>query len=106
MRRVGVGSAWTELVTRNLLRMTRQAAEAGSRATAEALVGRRAQPAGAGDWILGIVTGLSGTRRYRLFRPAGVRFGERLPLMVMLHGCHQDAASFAACTRMNVVAAR
>ena len=106
MRRVGVSSAWTELVRRNLLRMTKQAAQAGSRATADALAGRRAPPAGAGDWILGIVTGLSGTRRYRLFWPAGVRFGERLPLMVMLHGCHQDAASFAACTRMNVVAAR
>jgi hypothetical protein len=26
-------------------------------------------------------------RRYNLFRPAGVKFGERLPLMVMLHGC-------------------
>ena len=36
-----------------------------------------------------------------------VRFGSRrLPLMVMLHGCHQDARSFAASTRMNVVAAR
>jgi poly(hydroxyalkanoate) depolymerase family esterase len=29
-----------------------------------------------------------------------------LPLTVMLHGCHQDAKSFAASTRMNVVAAR
>ena len=86
--------------------MTRQAARAGSRATAEVLGRRPAPPAGAGDWILGMVTGLSGMGRYRLFRPAGVRFGERLPLMVMLHGCHQDAASFAACTRMNVVAAR
>jgi poly(3-hydroxybutyrate) depolymerase len=50
--------------------------------------------------------GVSGTRRYRLFRPAGIKFGEKLPLMVMLHGCSQDANRFAACTRMNVVAAR
>ncbi|KQY90780.1 phospholipase [Pelomonas sp. Root1444] len=48
----------------------------------------------------------AGPRRYWLFRPVGVRFGEKLPLMVMLHGCHQDAKSFAASTRMNAVAAR
>ncbi len=50
--------------------------------------------------------GPTGPRSYRLFRPAGIPFGERLPLMVMLHGCSQDAKSFAASTRMNVVAAR
>ena len=63
-------------------------------------------PGGSGDWLLGIVVGQGGARRYRLFRPAGVGYGETLPLMVMLHGCHQDARSFAASTRMNVVAAR
>ena len=45
-------------------------------------------------------------RRYNLFRPTGVKFGERLPLMVMLHGCGQDAQGFAASTRMNLLAAR
>ncbi len=58
--------------------------------------------AGAGDWLVGAFAG----RRYALFRPAGVKFGERLPLLVMLHGCHQNAKSFADSTRMNVVAAR
>jgi poly(hydroxyalkanoate) depolymerase family esterase len=66
----------------------------------------RRAPAGAGDWLPGVVFGPTGAQRYRLFRPAGVTFGERLPLMVMLHGCGQDAKSFAASTRMNVVAAR
>ena len=45
-------------------------------------------------------------RRFRLYRPPGVKFGERLPLMVMLHGCGQDANSFAASTRMNRIAMR
>ncbi len=63
-------------------------------------------PAGAGSWLMGLVMASDGPRRYYLFRPEGVRFGERLPLLVMLHGCHQDAKSFAASTRMNTVAAR
>ncbi|MBW8846347.1 MAG: PHB depolymerase family esterase [Burkholderiales bacterium] len=67
---------------------------------------RRQPPAGAGSWLMGVVMAPAGPRRYWLFRPAGVRFGERLPLMVMLHGCHQDAKSFADSTRMNSVAAR
>jgi poly(hydroxyalkanoate) depolymerase family esterase len=35
-----------------------------------------------------------------------LKFGERLPLMVMLHGCRQDVKSFALSTRMNRIAAR
>jgi poly(hydroxyalkanoate) depolymerase family esterase len=45
-------------------------------------------------------------RRFRLYRPPGVRRSERLPLLVMLHGCGQDARSFARLTRMNRLAAR
>lgn len=67
---------------------------------------RQRPPPGAGDWLTGAVLTEAGPRRYGLFRPEGVRFGERLPLLVMLHGCHQDAKSFAASTRMNAVAAR
>ncbi len=62
----------------------------------------RKPAAGAGDWLMG----LAGGRRYWLFRPAGVKFGEHLPLMVMVHGCHQDAKRFADGTRMNALAAR
>ena len=50
--------------------------------------------------------GRHGSHRYRLYRPPEVRFGERLPLLVMLHGCGQDAKSFAQSTRMNRIAAR
>jgi poly(3-hydroxybutyrate) depolymerase len=43
-------------------------------------------------------------RRYRLFMPAGVSASRPAPLLVLLHGCGQDAASFAACTRVAALA--
>jgi len=76
------------------------------RSAAKPLRERRRPPAGDGSWLMGSVMTASGPRSYWLFRPEGVRFGEKLPLMVMLHGCHQDAKSFAASTRMNRLAAR
>jgi len=100
---------WLSLITGNTSRMSASAMRAWWRAATEAIkpaLARQRAPAGRGDWLLGLVMGRSGTRRYRLFRPAGIKFGEKLPLMVMLHGCSQDANRFAACTRMNVVAAR
>ncbi len=48
----------------------------------------------------------AGMRRYRLFRPPDLQPGERLPLLVMLHGCGQSADDFAASTRMNLLARR
>ena len=54
----------------------------------------------------GADTGSIGTRRYRLFKPAGVLRQERLPLLVMLHGCTQDARDLSASSRMNHIATR
>ena len=45
-----------------------------------------------------------GLRRYRLFVPAGLRPGA--PVVMLLHGCTQDAAELAGATRMNQHAAR
>ncbi|CAN5790329.1 PHB depolymerase family esterase [soil metagenome] len=51
----------------------------------------------------GSFTAPSGTRQYKLFVPAGFA-GQRLPLIVMLHGCTQNPDDFAAGTRMNELA--
>lgn len=67
---------------------------------------QREPPLGVGQWLSGAAMGAGGVRRWRLYRPPGAKFGERLPLMVMLHGCRQNASLFATSTRMNAIAAR
>jgi poly(3-hydroxybutyrate) depolymerase len=49
-----------------------------------------------GRWGLGPMA----MRRYRLYLPPGIR--HPVPLVVLLHGCGQDSASFAATTRAAV----
>ncbi|MDH0865424.1 PHB depolymerase family esterase [Mitsuaria sp. GD03876] len=114
--------AWQQglrAVTGQVLRATRDATKAATTAATkaarqagvhDAVPGLQKTPPhpspGLGDWIAGVATGRTGMRRYRLFRPAGLPAGERAPLLVMLHGCGQDAAGFARSTRMNRLAAR
>ena len=53
--------------------------------------------------------GVAGLWRYRLYKPPGLPRGQRvplLPLLVMLHGCTQNASSFADASGMNRIAAR
>jgi poly(hydroxyalkanoate) depolymerase family esterase len=102
-------SGWAKSFERSFVAMTRLATASGTRVlgnTLRPVVAKRAPPPGAGAWIPGVVMGATGARRFRLYRPPGVAIGERLPLMVMLHGCGQDASSFAASTRMNRIAMR
>lgn len=54
----------------------------------------------ADDVVRGVFRSEFGDRRYRLFVPSD----PGAPLLVMLHGCTQDAEDFAAGTRMDAVA--
>ena len=67
---------------------------------------RRPAAARATGWISGIAITPAGARHWKLHRPVGVRAGERLPLVVMLHGCDQDAQALATVSRMNAIADR
>jgi len=55
------------------------------------------------DLIDGTYLNAAGGRSYKLYLTAPLP-GEAPPLFVMLHGCDQDAAGFAAGTRMNELA--
>jgi poly(hydroxyalkanoate) depolymerase family esterase len=119
--------------TKALKQATRSSVQAGTKALKQASsntagkatkrpAGRRpAGPAGAAarvlsaaslreqgpkDCVPGMALGAAGARRYYLYKPPGVTVAERLPLLVMLHGCGQNADAFALSTRMNRVAAR
>lgn len=61
------------------------------------------QASGIGRFEAGSFSGAFGSRSYKLFEP-GRHEGRALPLVVMLHGCTQDADDFAAGTRMNALA--
>jgi poly(hydroxyalkanoate) depolymerase family esterase len=119
--------AWARSFQRSIGALTRATLRAGKRAVLKAgadtaraatqaaakkamrtALKPRASPAAAApaDWIAGRVLGPAGARRYRLYQPPGASRSARLPLLVMLHGCGQDAASFAHSTRLHRLAAR
>ena len=115
MTQRSISSIWRKALTRNLNTLARNMSRAGVGAaalkTARLIKKTKARtpppvPKGPGDWLAGVVMSAAGTRHYRLYRPAQVAPDEQLPLLVMLHGCGQDAASFAAGTRMNRLAER
>jgi poly(hydroxyalkanoate) depolymerase family esterase len=48
----------------------------------------------------------AGRRSYLLYHPKNYTTGKLWPMLVMLHGCRQDADAFASLTRMNGIADR
>ncbi|HMK87711.1 MAG TPA: PHB depolymerase family esterase [Steroidobacteraceae bacterium] len=71
---------------------------------------RRPRKAGDAGWLTGRFPStpraglLRRQREFFLYVPAQLTARERVPLMVMLHGCSQDAHTFAEGTRMNELA--
>ena len=108
-------SVFTRVYQRNLqafakatISGSRRIAKQVTKKVVDAAAEQRKPPPGPGDWISGIAMGPGGTRGYHLYRPPGLKlaFGEKVPLMVMLHGCGQTGREFATSTRMNRLAAR
>ena len=100
--RQAVAKAATKAVPKPSKLPTARAANAGACAAPNTA----AKATGAGVATSGMAIGASGARRYQLFKPPGARKSAPLPLLVMLHGCAQDAQAFASATRMNRLAAR
>lgn len=59
-----------------------------------------------GRWISARFTGPAGTRAYKVYVPTGLRKTTKVPLVLALHGCTQNADDFAAGTRLNDLADR
>ena len=64
------------------------------------------RPVAAGVWVTGTHLGPAGGRTYDVYVPAGLRSRTAAPLVLLLHGCGQTPAEFAAATRFPAAADR
>lgn len=110
-RRSGPIGAWFDLA-RTALRASERLGRAAARQApavrkaARKMLSGVATPAppptsrGSGRWEEGCWgLGPLALRRYRLFIPTGASWRHPVPLVMLLHGCGQDAATFAALSR-------
>jgi poly(hydroxyalkanoate) depolymerase family esterase len=82
---------------------TRDATGSSSRTAAPPPDSAAGPTPASGRFLTASMTNRAGTRSYKVYVPGGAT-DVALPLIVMLHGCTQDADDFAAGTRMNVLA--
>ena len=81
MSRRSYTALWTKAFKRSMAAATRSSVAVGKRVVKRAIqdaVARSQPPPGEGDWIAGMALGLKGARRFRLYRPPGVKAGERI----------------------------
>ncbi len=106
-----MGGFWTRAMQRKMGAATRRAVRVGRNLLKKTLqkqstAGKKRAPSkNAAGWHTGMAVGPKGVRRYHLYKPPQTRSDSKCALVVMLHGCGQDAHSFAASTRMNRLAA-
>src|SRR3954454_25414402 len=62
--------------------------------------------AGTGRWERFAYSGPAGSRWFFVYSPAGYTLDQRVPMVVMLHGCAQTPADAAAGTEWNLLADR
>ena len=95
----------TRWIVRQAVSEGKKALKRSKRVPATTLVRTLPAPASkGGSWFAGVTSSASGMRRYRLFKPTGLRKAGLIPLIIMLHGCGQSASDFAASTRMHTMA--
>jgi poly(hydroxyalkanoate) depolymerase family esterase len=90
---------WRALYASNRAAIERARGGTGDAPTGVGASGRR-------EWDERTFTAAGRTRRALVHAPAGVDPQTAVPLVCMLHGCTQSAATFAAATRMNEAADR
>lgn len=61
---------------------------------------------GTGSWTVGVAQTNQGSRKYRLWVPAGNNNNTASAMVMMLHGCTQTAEDFAALSEFNRIADR
>src|SRR5882672_12694922 len=60
--------------------------------------------AAAGSFVAYTYSGSAGSRSYYVYTPAGYTTSQRVPAIVMLHGCGGSPVDFSNTTQMNVLA--
>src|SRR5438309_1716293 len=67
-------------------------------------VGLRPAASATGTFVQYTYSGPAGSRTYYVDTPVGYTTSERVPLIVMLHGCNGNAVDFSNTTQMNALA--